>query len=168
VVYDVANPKSNSVGIPEETDMHRSAAETVLNILPKAPMERIVRSRESELLKYVTNSFYYTKVVYMNMMYDLAESLGCNWQPIRELLGADPWVGNMHLDPVHKTGRGAGGGCLVKDFASFQQLFEKEIGDKVSLSVIQSIEKKNLELLRKSGKDQDIVAGVYGAEEKQK
>jgi UDP-glucose 6-dehydrogenase len=64
--------------------------------------------------------------------------------------------------PVHKGGRGAGGNCFVKDMAAFRHLYEEILEDKSGAEVLKALEKKNVELLKESGKSEDIIKGVYG------
>lgn len=166
---DAAHPMRNIVGIPKDTDEYRSRAQQVIEVLPKASFEMICSTKESELLKYVANSFLYMKVVYANLMYDLAEQIGADWKNVRDGVAADPRIGPSHLDPVHasgiseQVGRGAGGNCFIKDFAALTEFYEKHLEDASGLEVLKSMEKKNNELLRSTGKDLDLLEGVYGA-----
>lgn len=160
--FDAEYPKRNIVGIPKDEPEFRERATQVLSLLPKAPFELICSSTESELIKYGANTFYYTKVVYMNMLYDFAKELGCDWQVIKAMYANDPWVGPMHLDPIHKNGRGAGGNCLIKDFAAFKRMYTERISNTESLALLEAIEKKNLALLKESNKNQEYVERIYG------
>lgn len=160
--FDAEYPKRNIVGIPKDEPAFRERATQVLSLLPKAPFELICSSTESEFIKYGANTFYYTKVVYMNMLYDFAKDLGCDWQVIKAMYANDPWVGPMHLDPIHKNGRGAGGNCLIKDFAAFKRMYTERISNTESLALLEAIEKKNLALLKESNKNQEYVERIYG------
>jgi len=77
-------------------------------------------------------------------------------------MSADPRIGSTHLDPVHKTGRGAGGNCFIKDFAAFSQMYKELVGDELGLEALAGIKNKNIDLLVKSNKDLDLLKGVYG------
>lgn len=47
--------------------------------------------------------------------------------------------------------------------AAFRHLYEEKIkDDPLGLEVLKMLEKKNLELLSKTNKDQALVSGVYG------
>lgn len=160
--HDARNPKRNIVGMGISDDAYKEKAELVLSLLPKAPFTLVCTSGESEFLKYVNNTYFYAKVVYMNLLYDMAQKLGLDWSVMRDAIAAEPWIGDMHLDPVHKTGRGAGGICLIKDFAAFAQLYrELHPDDTNGLALLNAIEDKNLELLRVSNKDQQHVQTTY-------
>lgn len=157
--YDVRNPIHNIIGIT--TEEHRSVAERVMSILPKSSSNLICSAKEAEIYKYLQNSFLYTKNVYMNILYDLVTSYGLEWDNIQSLLQRDEWVGSLHTSPVHKSGRGAGGHCLPKDFAALTSLI-KERCDGKSIEVFKAIEDKNTQLLKESNKDIDILEGIYG------
>ncbi|MBU4347643.1 hypothetical protein KKF23_03785 [Patescibacteria group bacterium] len=168
--YDAAHPNRNIIGIPRDDEIYQQAAKTVLSVLPRAPYELVCSAREAELVKYMGNCFLYLKVVYVNMLYDLAKSFGCRWETMAEALAKDSRIGSSHLKPVHasghvdegKGGRGAGGHCFIKDFAAFTKLYEEQVGDKRGIAVLEAIKEKNLDLLVSSGKDLDLLAGVYG------
>lgn len=162
VVYDVANPSRNIIGMPINDEEHLCASEQVMAILPKAPYESICSSRESELTKYGANAFLYTKVVFMNMLHDLSEKNGCEWEKIREGIATDPRIGASHTNPVHKSGRGAGGHCFIKDFAAFREGYESVVDDPHGVNLLRSFEAKNNKLLIHSQKDFDLLQDVYG------
>jgi UDP-glucose 6-dehydrogenase len=77
-------------------------------------------------------------------------------------MSADPDNGPKYMNPVHKTGRGAGGHCFIKDFAAFSELYKEKVGDTIGNSILDSLEEKNLNLLLSSKKDLDLLQGVYG------
>lgn len=170
--YDVDRPERNIIGLPSDTARHRAAAKRVMKILPKAPYERICSSEEAEMTKYAGNTFLYMKVVYMNMLYDLARALGGDWNVIAENLAADSRIGSSHLQPVHASGhadtkgRGAGGHCFIKDFAALRSLYASLLDDPLGRRVFESLEDKNAALLADSGKDADLLEAVYGRRKK--
>ncbi|MEK7614394.1 MAG: hypothetical protein AAB428_01885 [Patescibacteria group bacterium] len=160
--YDAAHPTQNIVGIPEDTASHRKAAELVLSILPEAPASLICKSVESELFKYAHNMSGYVQIVLFNIIYDLAQNLGCDWEPIQKAVEADPLISNRYARPIHKNGRGAGGHCFIKDFEAFSSLYHSMIADQLGDKVMASLREKNIDLLKKSGKDLDLLKEVYG------
>ena len=138
-----------------------------MKILPRAPHENICTAEEAELVKYAGNTFLYLKVVYMNMLYDFAQTIGSNWETVVENITADPRIGTSHMHPVHTSGhakipgRGAGGHCFIKDFAAFADLYRKTVSDAVGHELFAAIERKNIDLLHTSGKDLDLLKEVY-------
>lgn len=160
--YDAAHPFINIVGIPADSPEYKKAAKLVLSVLPKAPYGNIVSSEEAELIKYCHNCSGYTQIIFFNLMYDLAKKLGAKWGKIESALKADPFVPNRYASPVHKKGRGAGGHCFIKDFAAIRKKYAEIVKDLDGLEVFKKMEKKNAKLLRSSGKDIDLLEGVYG------
>jgi len=164
--YDAANPTRNIVGVPKMDDEFKAKAKLVVDTLPYAPYVSICHSREAEMIKYGGNNWFYFKVVFINMLYDLSKELGCRWEVIRDGMAADPRIGRTHLDPVHKNGRGAGGHCFIKDFAAFMNWVKEKIGDEFGVKLLESMKEKNLDLLLATDKDLDLLEGVYGEDVK--
>ncbi|OIO08675.1 hypothetical protein CO115_02240 [Candidatus Falkowbacteria bacterium CG_4_9_14_3_um_filter_36_9] len=186
--YDAAHPNRNIIGVPIDNEEYRIKAEEVLSVLPQAKYAKICKSEEAELIKYAGNNWFYFKVIYINMLYDLSQKMGCRWEVIRDAMAGDPRIGSshmnpvhesgksggeagrklpfyeFHLEPVHKTGRGAGGHCFIKDFAAFHKLYEEMVGDERGIKLLDSMRDKNIDLLVNSGKDLDLLKGVYGEE----
>ncbi|NTW21954.1 hypothetical protein HGA34_00220 [Candidatus Falkowbacteria bacterium] len=160
--YDAANPTRNIIGIPIENQEYRTRAERVLSVLPKAPFELICSSKEAELIKYGANVFLYIKVIYANLLYDLADKSGCDWEKVRDMVSADPRIGKSHMNPVDDSGRGAGGHCFIKDFEAFARLYQSVVGDVPGMEVLGSIRDKNIDLLLKSQKNLELLKEVYG------
>lgn len=162
--YDAAHPDRNIIGIPMDTDEYREKANSVISILPTAPYVKICTARDAEFIKYGGNNFFYVKVVYMNLLYDLAQKVGCDWNTVRDGMIADPRIGPSHMNPVHDSGRGAGGHCFIKDFAAFANAYEKLVGDIEGVKALRAFEEKNIKLLKDSKKDSELLEGVYGKE----
>jgi UDP-glucose 6-dehydrogenase len=99
-----------------------------------------------------------------NVFYDLAQKTGANWEPILAAMRADPNIPSRFANPVHKNGRGAGGHCLIKDFAALRKFFAEHVSDPEGLAFLNAAEMKNRQLLRDSGKDKELLEGVYGKE----
>ncbi|KKS33623.1 MAG: UDP-glucose/GDP-mannose dehydrogenase dimerization [Parcubacteria group bacterium GW2011_GWC2_42_12] len=160
--HDAANPTRNIIGLPEDKEIYRSKARAVMDILPKAPYEIVCRSLDAELVKYGGNCFFYFKNIFMNMLYDLSQKTGSNWENIRQMIVADPRIGAEHTQPLSKGGRGAGGDCLIKDFEAFIKLYKDYVGDETGLNVLTNLRNKNIGLLKESKKDLALLKGVYG------
>ena len=166
--YDAAHPTRNIIGYSIETEEYRRRAEQIMSVLPASPVSIICRDKEAEIIKYASNCFLFLKVVYANILYDLAAKQGSDWEKIKTGLAADPRIGAGHLNPIdasghsNQPGRGAGGHCFIKDFAAFLEYMKKMDGDKTGEAFLRAAEAKNLELLRVSGKDLDLLKEVYG------
>lgn len=160
--YDAANPTRNIIGLPVENEENLARAQEVIGVLPKAPFELICQAKEAELIKYGANAFLYLKVVYANILYDLAKGLDCDYEKVKEMVAADPRIGASHLNVSDDGGRGAGGHCFIKDFEAFIELYKKSTGDGEGLSALECWRDKNVGLLRESGKNLDLLKEVYG------
>ncbi len=161
--YDAAHPFSNIVGTPDESPRHMHAAEAVLSVLPEAAFAQICSSTEAEIIKYSHNASAYAQIILFNVMYDLAKAHGFEWDRIRDAVETDPYISGRYARPVHKTGRGAGGHCFIKDIAALRAAYEEMIpNDKKASEFLRSMEAKNIELLTASKKDLDLLRGVYG------
>jgi nucleotide sugar dehydrogenase len=168
--HDAAHPERTIIGLPIDNAKYRTAAEAVRAVLPRAPYERVMDARSAELVKYAGNVFLALKVVYANLLYDLAASLNVDYDTIRDALGADPRIGPSHLNPVQasghtsEVGRGAGGHCFIKDLEAFRKLYEEQTQDETGDALLAAVVRKNNALLVASGKDPAILAGVYGSD----
>jgi UDPglucose 6-dehydrogenase len=90
-------------------------------------LEKIVYTdiRTACLAKYTMNSFYATKVTFMNQIYDVAQRIGVNWDELISILSAQPWMGTHHFQvPGPDGSRGFGGPCLPKDTEALVKEFD--------------------------------------------
>lgn len=171
--YDAAHPNRNIIGIPLENELYRALATEVLAILPPAPYQAIMTARESELLKYAGNCFLYTKIVFMNILYDVVTKSGGNFEKVRDALVHDPRIGESHTQPIHNSGhidgtttqkRGAGGHCFIKDFEAFRRHYDLIAGDVAGATLLTKMVEYNNSLLKATQKDLDLLETVYGRE----
>lgn len=168
--YDAAHPSRNIIGIVKMSDELKAKARQVINILPKAPYELICQAKEAEYIKYGGNSLLATKVLFINMLYDMVSHDGGDWRRVSEAMAADKRLGDSHWQTVHpsspglKPGRGFGGHCFIKDFFALREMYSKTITCEKGLKVFDSIVEKNIKYLTESEKDLDLLKGVYGDE----
>lgn len=166
---DAARPLRNIVGIAKDTKAYRTRAHTILKMLPQAPYESICSAEEAELIKYAGNFFLYLRVLFGNIVYDLAQVVGADYDIVRTAVAADPRIGPSHLQVVHdsghkgaKRGRGAGGVCFIKDVAALTGLYERSVKDRWGIAFLRAAIEKNVDLLVTSGKDLDLLEHVHG------
>jgi len=157
---DAKKPDRNIIGYTERS---KKMAGKVLSVLPEAKYVAELPAKTAEIIKYAGNVFLATKVVYANFLYDLCQALDADYEDIRQAISHDKRIGPSHLFVDFEGGRGAGGMCFIKDIEAFKQFCEKESLDAESVKMIQGIIDKNKQLLKKSGKDLDILCSVYGA-----
>lgn len=168
--YDAAHPERTIVGVPNDSSETRAAAEQVFALFPPAPFTLICPAQDAELIKYGSNAFLFVKIVFANMLYELAAKHQGNWETIRAGIGADPRVGPSHMDlhvkedPVGVMNRrGAGRSCFIKDFALLSELYAEEFpNDATTISALRGFEYKNAELLREYDRYVNLLEGVYG------
>lgn len=159
---DTDHPFANVIGMTVTDAAHKKAAELVQTIIPRAPFKLICTSDEAEIYKYSHNISGYTQILTFNLMYDMAKHLGADWTPIQKAIEADPLIANRYSQPLHKSGRGAGGACFIKDFAAFSKHHHKLIKHKHASAFLKAAEKHNIALLSETNKDIELLHGVYG------
>ena len=147
---DMAYPDRQIVGY---TAQSYTIAKDVLQQLPLAPYERIVKSEEAEMIKYFGNNWFAVKVVFANQMYDLCTKMGIDYEAVKDGAAADKRIGRTHLDILHKGGRGAGGKCLRKDLGATVEYARK---NGVPLSLLEEAQKINNYLLTNFGRNKYV------------
>lgn len=159
VWLDFARPDRQILG---PTARARKNVREVLALLPLSPFSRPwasdyskkeVSATEAELSKYASNVYGYLKVIYGNILADIAYGLQSvlgaqvEYQNVREMLSADPRIGPAWLDVNHGKYSGAGGYCFPKDMNAFIAMIEKELIAKLSKN--RKIDKGLVNSLRK-------------------
>ena len=98
----------------------------------------------AELIKYMNNSFFATKVSIMNEFKLLSDKIGANWEDALNGFSSDGRVGDSHLNvPGHDGKLGYGGTCFPKDVSSL--IHYAEINN-INLNTIKGGWKTNLEV----------------------
>jgi len=98
----------------------------------------------AELIKYMSNCFFATKVSFMNEMYQIAEKVDANWDEAISGFVADGRVGHSHMNvPGHDGKFGFGGSCFPKDIQAMID-FAEMFG--LNPSVLKGAWEKNLEV----------------------
>lgn len=159
---DTDEPFTNVIGMPLKSATHTKAAQLVQSIIPRAPFKLICSSEEAEIFKYSHNVNGYMQILTFNLMYDMARHFGAKWEPIAKAIEADPLIPNRYSNPVHKSGRGAGGACFIKDFSAFAKHHHKLIGHAKASAFMRAAEAHNIALLNETNKDIELLRGVYG------
>tara|TARA_Y100000592_G_scaffold99936_1_gene177838 strand:+ start:925 stop:1788 length:864 start_codon:yes stop_codon:yes gene_type:complete len=98
----------------------------------------------AELIKYMTNTFFATKISFLNDMKLLADKCGVIWEDAVEGFVRDGRVGHSHLNvPGHDGKYGFGGSCFPKDI---QALINFGESNDVDMSVLKGAWKTNLKV----------------------
>ena len=70
----------------------------------------------AELIKYMANTFFATKISFLNDMKLLSDKSNANWEDVIEGFVRDGRIGHSHLNvPGHDKKYGFGGACFPKD-----------------------------------------------------
>ena len=101
-------------------------------------------STTAEMVKYMANCFFATKVSLFNEYYDICNALGVNFDEAMNYMMMDGRIGNSHTSvPGHDGKRGFGGTCFPKDINAL--IFKsKELG--IDPKVLEAAWKKNIEI----------------------
>ena len=110
------------------------------------PHTKIIKTdfATAQLIKYMANCFFATKVSFMNEMYQISQAANANWNQAIDGFISDGRIGNSHIDvPGHDGDLGFGGKCFPKDLNAMIARAE-EIG--VNPAVMKAAWEKNKEV----------------------
>ena len=94
----------------------------------------------AEMIKYVENTYFATKVTYVNEIYEICNKIGADWNEVREGWLLDPRVERMHT-AVFPQKRGFGGKCYPKDLSALIHTSQKT---GYSPSLLEQVQKSNV------------------------
>ena len=98
----------------------------------------------AEMIKYMNNCFFATKVSFLNEMYQIAQKCEVNWEQAIDGFVADGRIGHSHLNVPGPDGKfGFGGSCFPKDIQAMID-FAEMFG--INPSVLKGAWEKNLEV----------------------
>lgn len=98
----------------------------------------------AELIKYMTNTFFATKISFLNDMKILADKCGVIWEDAVEGFVRDGRIGHSHLNvPGHDGKYGFGGSCFPKDIQALINFGESH---GVNMGVLKSAWETNLKV----------------------
>ena len=89
---------------------------------------KITDIKTASLAKYTFNTFFATKLIFMNQLYDVTQKVGVDFDELKSVLKMNPWMmGVSHLDVPGHEGRGFSGPCLPKDTEAFNREFDLKL-----------------------------------------
>tara|TARA_B100001778_G_scaffold334322_1_gene345278 strand:- start:718 stop:1572 length:855 start_codon:yes stop_codon:yes gene_type:complete len=98
----------------------------------------------AEMIKYMNNCYFATKVSFMNEMYQIADANGVDWEMAVDGFIRDGRIGHSHLAVPGPDGKfGFGGSCFPKDVQAMIN-FAKKSG--ISPNVLKGAWETNLEV----------------------
>ena len=116
----------------ERAQAHDKIKDTAVNF---------ISTKNAELIKYGRNSFLAVKVSFFNELQEFCINNDLNFKNVRELVCADPRIGDSHsYVPGPDKRRGFGGTCFPKDVASMLTQMRKS---KVQTMVLKAAQKRN-------------------------
>lgn len=145
-IHDFLKPDRQIIGLPKNTARHRAAARRVMKILPSAPFTAITTAAEAELIKLGANAFGALKVVYANMIYDLARAAGADYEIVRAGIGRDPRITPSWMKIWFDGYRGYSGKCFPKDVGALIWYGQQK---KRRLKLLETADRINQRLLPK-------------------
>jgi len=125
----------------------------LMQLLPQAPLERIMPATEAEMVKYFGNTWFAVKVIFAEQMFDLCQALGVNYNRVKESAAGDKRIGRSHLAAGHGGYRGYGGKCIPKDIRALIQKARK-LG--VTMDLLEKAEEINSVLANKPSIDEAL------------
>ncbi|OGM21299.1 hypothetical protein A2863_03750 [Candidatus Woesebacteria bacterium RIFCSPHIGHO2_01_FULL_38_9b] len=138
--WDFLHPDRVVIGAYDE-DVGNRIARLHRDILGYKVKIFITDPTTAELVKYMSNTFMATKIIFGNEFAELSEKLGVNYDEVVSMVGADKRILPSFFKKTSFAG--FGGKCFPKDTVSILGL-AKELG--VNLSVLEAAWKKNLKV----------------------
>ncbi len=136
---DFLNPDRTIIGALQQSVAARLSTLYQNLFGPKASIF-LTDPTTAEMVKYMSNTYLATKVIFANEMFDLCQSLGIKYEEVKKMVVADKRIFDSHLDVT--TLRGFGGKCFPKDTVALLGLFKKQ---KVDAGLLNTVWKKNLQ-----------------------
>lgn len=95
----------------------------------------------AEMVKYMSNCYLATKVIFANEMYDICHTLGIKYEEVKDMVVADHRIFDSHLGVT--TERGFGQKCFPKDLLALRALAKSKGAD---TSMLDTVWSKNLRI----------------------
>jgi UDPglucose 6-dehydrogenase len=109
---------------------------------PKIPII-VTKSSTAEMVKYFTNCFLATKVIFANEIYKICQSADIDYDKVCEYALHDQRIGRSHLSVPGPDGDfGYGGHCFPKDLSALMVFSQKNGYDSCLLEAIEEINNK--------------------------
>ena len=139
----------NSSRVVLGSDRSAALAKVMRVYRERFPFKKIVLTdfASAQMIKYVANCFFATKVSFMNEMKQISDACGADWHHVLEGFITDGRIGNSHIDvPGHDGSLGFGGKCVKgarkvktnKGEISFADLSQMTAEELESISVLSS------------------------------
>ena len=138
---DFKNQNRIIVGGPEPA--RTTVKQLYQKVFPTIPIIK-TSSCEAEMIKYTTNTFLMTKVLFANEQYQICQKLNVDWDRIVECLRHDDRLGVTHWNVPGPDGKiSCGGSCFPKDINALICTAE-DLG--VDPTILKAVWEKNIYL----------------------
>jgi len=124
----------------ENSFVFRRVSSLYQKIMPKVSIFQ-TDTTSAEMVKYMTNCFLATKVIFANEMYEICQKLGVKYEEIKKMIVADTRIFDSHLDITAL--QGFGGKCFPKDLLALIALAKKK---NVGTEILDAVWSKNLKI----------------------
>lgn len=114
---DAKNPKMIIIG--GRSQRHIERVKGVYMGRHKYIKPLITNNVTAEMAKYAFNTFFSTKVIFNNEVFNACQKSGANYEAIKLALESHPWGMKNHNTIWYKGKRGIHGSCLPKDTEAF-------------------------------------------------
>ena len=119
-VNDFLNQTRIILGGKDSNDETLKIVEETYKIRFKYTPVLKVKFEEAELVKYMCNCYFATKVIFLNQIYKICENIGIEYETVRQLFVGDQRITDSHTKvPGFDQKMGVGGKCFPKDLKSF-------------------------------------------------
>lgn len=112
---DFRNPDRQIIGYTKKS---RKVAKKALSILPSSPYDVLITATEAEIIKYVNNFNGALMIIMGNLIYDMCQKLGQDFEIVRVVSQATRFARtpfDTYWNIFHGGYRGYGGKCFPKD-----------------------------------------------------
>lgn len=118
---------SNHVVLGGEPNSIQPVAELYAKRFGRAYQIFPTTTQTAEFIKYMRNTYFATKVTFMNEMFRIAINAGVDWEDAVSGFAMDGRIGHSHLSvPGHDGKYGFGGTCFPKDLNALIALSESQ------------------------------------------
>lgn len=143
-INDFKNAERNIFGGDKEICL--KVLEILKKVTPNAK-NFIVSSKESEAIKYFSNTFLAIKVTYFNILHDLTTSLDLNYNNLVDGICSDSRIGFSHTKVPGPDGeKGFGGTCFPKDINALISTLKN---NKINYQLLEEVWKYNKQIRKK-------------------